>query len=45
VNEISEQRKWINDVRNACSSVSCMGTAYRKRIEELDGELDGAAQD
>lgn len=29
------QRDWMGKVRGVCDSAECLGTAYRKRIEEL----------
>ena len=42
---VAEQRAWIRNVRNACSSAACMGAAYKKRIKDIEGKLDAEYQD
>jgi uncharacterized protein len=33
-----EQRHWLNNVRNKCLDVSCLETAYTRRIEQLTSQ-------
>lgn len=40
-----EQRAWLQQ-RTACgASVACLGAAYQRRIDQLNGTISGAMQD
>ncbi|MEO3865539.1 lysozyme inhibitor LprI family protein [Rheinheimera fenheensis] len=34
----AQQRRWLKQVRNACSSTDCLTKAYKARIAELNGQ-------
>lgn len=40
-----EQRNWLNDVRNKCLDVTCLETAYTRRIEQLTKNAGTANRD
>ena len=40
---VANQRQWLRTVRNACADTTCLRTAYRARLAELDALQPGAS--
>lgn len=36
----ADQRRWMADVRDKCTTAACLETAYARRIAELKGDTD-----
>lgn len=39
----TEQRAWLRNVRNRCTTAACLRDAYLQRLGELDGVMPGAS--
>ncbi len=39
----AEQRDWLRNVRNRCTTAACLRNAYLQRLGELDGVMPGAS--
>lgn len=42
---VEAQKTWIHDVRDACTDINCLHTAYQQRLSDLGGGDAGAVPD